>query len=139
MANLTIVTSARTAFARALANETVYLVVGSGDSAWDSANPIPQPGLGQTTLLNELARVVATVEYLDPTGAVSGSPTNRLRFSGTFGIGVANGTIREYGIMAFGTGTANSGVLIGAINITAINKPSGGSDFSLARYVRLTF
>lgn len=133
----TLALTAGIVLARALTAETVHMAVGSGDVAWDAETSIPQPTTAQALLLNELGRVVATLEYLDEDGIVTLDETNRIRFSGSFGIGVANGTIREVGIFAFGSGTIDTGLLIASINIEAIAKPAGGGDYTLSRLMRL--
>lgn len=120
-----------------LIGQTVHLAVGSGLSEWDSLTTIPQPAPNRTTLYNELARAVATVNYIDDAGTISLTNTRRIEASATFGTGVANGTIREVGLFLLGSGTINSGTLIAGIHVAAIVKPSGGSDFALTRALRL--
>jgi len=139
MADAVVVTLMGEALAQALKETTLYLAVGSGLVAWDTASPLPQPAAGQLTLSNELARAVATSVYLDDTERTVGGPTRRIACSATFGVGVANGTLREMGLFAYGSGTLGSGKLIAVVNFAAIVKPSGGSDYSLARLMRLAF
>jgi hypothetical protein len=125
--------------AQALKDQTLYVAVGEGEVAWDSVTPLPQPASGQIALVNELARVVSTTVYLDESERPVAGPTRRIECQATFAIGVANGTLREMGIFAYGSGTLGSGQLIAAVNFAAIEKPSGGSDYSLARLMRLAF
>jgi hypothetical protein len=139
MANAYVVTLMGEVLARALKDQTLYIAVGSGLADWDSANPLPQPAFAQSALQNELARAVATTVYLDDTERAVAGPTRRIECSATFGVGVANGTLREMGIFAYGSGTLGSGKLIAAVNFAAISKPAGGSDYSLARLMRLAF
>lgn len=123
--------------AQLLAGQTLHLAVGSGLTDWDGQSPVPQPPPTRTGLYNELARAVATVSYIDATGAVSVAVTRRIEAAATFGTGVANGTLREMGLFVFGSGTLGSGKLIAANHFTAIVKPSGGGDFALPRLFRL--
>jgi len=139
MADLVIVTGMGPALAQLLQAETIYLAVGEGLSAWDSATPIPQPTTAQATLQNELARAIATVSYLDDSNRVVAGPTRRLECVASFGVGLANGTLREMGLYAFGSGTLGSGTLIAAANFAAVSKPAGGGDYTLARTMRLVF
>lgn len=137
MSDAVLVVPAGIAFARALKAQesTIYLAIGTGDPAWDAQNPKPQPPTTQQTLLNEVARVLATVEYLTEQGAVSPTPTNRLRLSATFGAGVANGqTIRELAAFSFGSGGVGSGTMLAARNIPAFAKGA----FSWDRAMQLT-
>lgn len=127
------------AYARLLKESTLHIAVGEGDPAWDVATTIPQPAATATTLTAELARVVATSQYLDAIGSVSVPPTNYLNCSGQFGIGVANGFIREVGLFAFGTGAADSGILIAAARFAAVEKPAGVDDFVLSRVIRVRY
>lgn len=139
MADAVVLTLMGETLGRALKDQTLYLAVGSGASAWDTLSPLPQPAVGNTALVNELARAVATTVYLDDSERPVAGPTRRIECSATFAIGVANGTLREIGIFAYGSGTLGSGQLIAAVNFAAIVKPSGGSDYSLARLMRLAF
>jgi len=139
MADAIVVTNMGEALARALEEQTLYLAVGSGLSAWDTITPLPQPSVGQIALENELARAVATTVYHDDSARPVAGPTRRIECQATFAIGVANGTLREMGIFAYGSGTAGSGYLIAVVNFAALEKPAGGSDYSLARLMRLAF
>lgn len=114
----------------------IYLAVGEGLAEWDELPAPPQPDRIRTTLHNEIARVLVSVEYLDEAGAVVLDPTNRLACNGLFGIGVANGTLREMALFVGGA-TINTGHMIAVAHFGAISKPAGGSDFSLTRVMRL--
>jgi hypothetical protein len=116
----------------------IYLAVGEGLSAWDSADVTPQPTFDQTTLHNELARVDATVEYLDDSGAVSVSPTRTIQCTAEYAVGVANGTLREMGLFVSGSATADSGYMVAAANFPAVSKAAGAEDYILTRKMRLT-
>ncbi len=140
MSGATLLSIAGEVLAEALFDEQCYIALGSGDSDWDSiplTSPIPQPATSQTALLNEIARAAATVTYADANGVVSVPITRYLRFSASFGVGVANGTIREMALVRSNSGVIGSGKLISAINFRAIAKPSGGSDYILSRAIRL--
>ncbi len=114
--------------AKLIKTQTIYLAIGSGLEGWDDLPTPPQPGIAQLTLNNELAREIATIEYVDASGVVSVPPTNRLRFSATFAAGVGTGIIREVGVFAEATGALDSGKLVAAQNIRpTINKTAGVS------------
>jgi|GEM_PF-5916412 len=114
---------------------TTKMSVGTGLAAWDIQSPVPQPAVEQSTLITPLADVALVVAYLDPLGLVSATPTTTLRFTGTFAIGVANGTIREIGVKI-------SNLLYGLVNLagaSAIVKPAGGADYVLTRNIIIRF
>lgn len=139
MADAVVVTLMGEALGQLLHDTPIYLAVGSGLASWDTTTPRPQPVFAQAALQNEMARTLATAVYLNISGQIVAGPTRYVQLSASFGIGVANGTIREMGLFAFGSATLGSGKLIEAVNFAAISKPSGVSDYSLARTMRLNF
>lgn len=124
------------ALAELLYGKTLYLAIGVGLAEWDALPAPPQPGRTQTQLYNEVARVVATNRYLTAIGGVSMVPTNQLECEGTYGLGVANGTLREMGLFVGGTSAINSGRMMAVVHFAAIAKPSGGGDYALTRRIR---
>lgn len=139
MADAVIVTLMGEALGQLIHDTPIYLAVGSGLASWDTTTPRPQPAFGQTSLQNELARALATAVYLDSSGQAVAGPTRYVQLSVSFGVGVANGTIREMGLFAYGSATLGSGKLIEAVNFAPIDKAAGVNDFTLTRTMRLTF
>lgn len=124
-----------------------YLELGTGDPAWDASPPPPTASATESALLAPLARsnllIGADWTYLavPPTSpeTVSGAPTGRVRLSVTFGIGIANGNLREVALYggAAASGTLSTGDITSVIRHTVIQKPAGGSDFALVRILIL--
>ena len=113
-----------------------YVVVGSGQVSWD-ADGVPDATAAQTDMVSELARVAATVSYLDSANALSLTPTSRLSISGVFTSTLGNESWREWGIVGGNaTAVADSGLLIDYRTNELVNKTS--SDTFLRR-VRLSF
>jgi len=61
-----------------------YLAVGSGDIAWDSANPIPEPAQTDTGLVAHIGHFVASYKYVipDENGSIATSANRRWSPSG---------------------------------------------------------
>jgi len=113
-----------------------YVVVGSGESSWDSGG-VPDPTTAQEDMVSELGRVQATVTYLDNANNTSLQPTNRIHIAGVFGPTQANGQWREWGVVGGNaTQAADSGYLIDYQTEAVVTKTSS---FTLSRRVRLTF
>ena len=115
-----------------------WWAVGQGESSWDTSGT-PEPSVTQTTLIDEIARVQPTLTYLDANGNPTTTVTNVVQATAVFGLGVANGSLREQGLFG-GTATsaANTGQMIDAVNNAIISKPSGSGDFVLTRVISLT-
>lgn len=65
----------------------------------------------------------------------------RVQATTTFGIGVANGTLREVGMYGGETASATlaTGNLVNVLRHVAIDKPAGGGDFALTRKLVFQF
>lgn len=75
------------------------LAVGTGDIAWNPLNP-PPATTTQRSLFNELARKqIATTDFIDADGAISGVPTNVVDYTTIFAESEAVGTLTEMGLL----------------------------------------
>jgi hypothetical protein len=75
------------------------LAVGTGDVAWNPLNPPPGTNT-QRSLFNELARkAIASTDFIDGAGAISGVPTNVVDFTTTFATSEAVGPLTEMGLL----------------------------------------
>ena len=75
------------------------LVVGTGDVGWDPLNP-PAATNTQRSLYNELARKqIASTDFIDTGGSISGVPTNVVDFTTTFSMAEAVGPLVEMGLL----------------------------------------
>ena len=105
----------RTALARAIAAQSIYLAWGRGLNAWDDApEPEPTTAFG---LVNEIGRrLVSSIQYVQPDGggpielpdgsrySTSAQPTKWLHVQWTFDFADAAGEqVRELGIFVGGT------------------------------------
>ena len=120
-----------------------YLALGTGNSSWDTSG-VPSPSLSDVALVTEPSsgnfRKIVTAQNVDGSNNVSATPTNRVLCSATFNLGEANGALREWGLFGGNASTtAGSGYMIDHVTHSVINKPSGGSDFTLVRQVTLIF
>lgn len=75
------------------------LAVGTGDVGWNPLAP-PPPTKTQRSLFNELARKqVASTNFVDADGGVSGIPTNVVDFTTVFSESEAVGVLTEMGLL----------------------------------------
>jgi hypothetical protein len=75
------------------------LAVGTGNVGWDPLDP-PAGTSTQRSLENEIARKqIASTDFIDGTGAISGIPTNVVDFTTTFSESEAVGTLVEMGLL----------------------------------------
>ncbi len=92
----------------------LFIAVGAGDPAWDSA--LPTFNRNTTALEQEIARRAVApdeIDFLDRDGQVSTRSTSWLRARTTFGRGEGTGTLREVGLYAGDASTVpNSGTLL---------------------------
>ncbi|MGH8066016.1 MAG: hypothetical protein ACRERE_12460 [Candidatus Entotheonellia bacterium] len=118
-----------------------FWAVGTGEEAWDDGTlPSDEARRPRTQLFNETGRKAI------PPGQVTflgGDFTNRLEISIEFttadlppGPGNQNWQLREFGLFAGGTASANSGILINHRIHPRIDMQDG---FTLQRILRLTF
>ena len=113
-----------------------YVVVGSGDADWD-VNGTPDPGESQTVMDSEIARVAASIVYLDAANAETASVTGRLAITGTFGPNDGNGDWREWGLAGGNaTATQDTGLLIDYQTHDIVSKTTNDT---ILRRVRLSF
>ena len=138
----------RTALARAIASQSLYLAWGRGLPAWD-ANPEPEP-TNATALVDEIGRRLATaVQYVvpDPMGEIelpdgsryttSPQPSKWLHVRWTFDYADAAGeTVRELGI--FVGGTTAAGLPAGQRYFTAAQVATSGDLYTLERLPKFT-
>ena len=90
-----------------------YLAVGSGQESWDTEG-VPDPSPSQTQLVNELARAVVEITFLDESNEPTVTVTNKLEVAGAFASGVAESAPwREWGIFGGNaTSSPNSGIMV---------------------------
>lgn len=75
------------------------LAVGTGDGGWDPLDP-PAATNTQRSLWNELARKqIASSDFIDSGGAISGIPTNIVDYTTTFSESEAVGALTEMGLL----------------------------------------
>jgi len=75
------------------------LAVGTGDVGWNPMNP-PPANNAQRSLYNELGRkAVASTQFIDAGGMISGIPTNVVDFNFTFSSAEAVGPLTEMGLV----------------------------------------
>jgi hypothetical protein len=75
------------------------LAVGTGDISWNPLNP-PAATNTQRSLFNELARKqIATTNFINQSGGISGVPTNVVDFNTTFAESEAVGVLTEMGLL----------------------------------------
>lgn len=133
----------RTALARAIAAQSIYLAWGRGMPAWDAA-PQPEPSTA-SALVDEIGRrVVTAVQYVQPDadGAIelpdgsryapAAQPTKWLHVQWTFDFADAAGEkVRELGI--FVGGTVVAGLPAGQRYFTAAQVVEPGYLYCLER------
>ena len=138
----------RTALARAIAAQSVYLAWGRGLPAWDAA-PEAEPTTA-TGLVDEIGRrLVTAVQYVkpDPAGEIelpdasryttSATPTKWLHVRWTFDFADAAGeTVRELGI--FVGGTVAAGLPPGQRYFTAAQVDNPGDLYCLEHLPKFT-
>ena len=138
----------RTALARAIASQSLYLAWGRGQPTWDD-NPEPEPTTA-TALVDEIGRRLATaVQYVvpDPMGEIelpdgsryttSPQPSKWLHVRWTFDYADAAGeTVRELGI--FVGGTTAAGLPAGQRYFTAAEVATPGDLYTLERLPKFT-
>jgi hypothetical protein len=109
--------------------------VGAGEAVWDSSAPPPDTiRRARTQLFQETGRKAIAAGQITFLG---GAFTNRLEITSTFTTAdVPAGPLREFGLFAGGTNTANTGVLVNHRVHPRIDMQAG---FTLQRTLRLTF
>nr|DAT58992.1 MAG TPA: tail-collar fiber protein [Caudoviricetes sp.] len=114
-----------------------YWAVGSGNTAWDTAEV--QPTSGETRLTVEIGRVPilpSEITFLNSSFNEVSTPTNIIQVKHTFGTNDCNGAWREFGIFGGNaTTSANSGILINKKHHKLINKTS---EMTVERVMRFT-
>ena len=114
-----------------------YWAVGSGNTAWDTAEV--QPTAGETRLTVEIGRVEILpneITFLNSSFNEVSTPTNIIQIKHTFGTGDCNGAWREFGIFGGNATTqANSGIMINKKHHKLINKTS---EMTVERVMRFT-
>jgi hypothetical protein len=120
-----------------LGHAVSFWAVGSGDPSWDGGNAPPDSvRVSYTQLQNEVGRKPV------PAGSIAflgGSFTNQLQIVMSFtsaDLGGGAVSLREFGLFAGGTTTANSGTLI---NHRAHGRIDMQPGFTLERTLNLTF
>lgn len=116
-----------------------YWVVGSGLDTWDDVNP-PTPNTGDHGVVTELGRKQITssnISFIDNSGNVTASATNRILIDVTFGNSECNGKWREFSIMG-GNASATAGTGI-AINHKTHGIIVKNSQMQIERQIRFTF
>lgn len=124
------------------ATAITYMEVGSGNPSWDASPPPPAASTGETGLIAGINRQAPTLwDWLNQDNTVAGGATARVGAHLTFGIGIANGTLRELAMYggAAATATLGTGTLVNVLRHVAISKAAGAADFSLARLLVLQF
>jgi len=115
---------------------SMYLAVGSGETAWDQTPPLYQRNT--LLLVNEIARKVVTREnlsYLNESGVETDGPTPRLRIQATFSAEEGTGVLRECGLFAGSASSEiNTGTLLSYFVHARIEKTT---DMSLVRTISL--
>lgn len=114
-----------------------YWAVGSGDESWDSS--LPQPTSTEVKLVSEIGRVAISpteITFRTPEYEESGTPTNIIQITHTFGTDDCNGIWREFGIFGGNATTAaDSGIMINKRNHAIITKTS---EMTVERTMRFT-
>ena len=114
-----------------------YWAVGSGASSWDSS--LPSPDINATKLTAELGRVAITsgeIKFLTSGYEETGTPTNILQITHTFGPSDCNGVWREFGIFGGNATTAkDSGIMINKRHHAVITKTE---EMTIERIMRFT-
>lgn len=114
-----------------------YWAVGSGASSWDSS--LPSPDINATKLTAELGRVAITsgeIKFLTSGYGETGTPTNILQITHTFGPSDCNGVWREFGIFGGNATTAkDSGIMINKRHHAVITKTE---EMTIERIMRFT-
>lgn len=115
-----------------------YWAIGSGESSWSSS--LPEATTSETHLTSEIGRKAINTSdmvFLDSSGEVSDSPTNKLKITVTFGYDECTGTWREFGIFggSEASSTANSGIMVDKKNHADITK---SIDMEITRELTLT-
>ncbi len=90
----------------------IWIAWGTGDSAWDALGDHGESLVttADTALFAENFRLnIASVEFIDAFDAISVTPTNRLEFIGTLGVGINPVEIREFGLFGSATAVTDSG------------------------------
>lgn len=80
--------------------DRLYIAIGSGDESWDTEGLPDDVPTSTQYLMQERARLpVASIEYLDSEGTVSGIPTPKVKItSGIFTGEEYRGAVRECGL-----------------------------------------
>lgn len=114
-----------------------YWAVGSGASSWDSS--LHSPDINATKLTAELGRVAITsgeIKFLTSGYKETGTPTNILQITHTFGPSDCNGVWREFGIFGGNATTAkDSGIMINKRHHAVITKTE---EMTIERIMRFT-
>ena len=114
-----------------------YWAIGSGAKSWDNA--LPNPGIDEVKLTNELGRMPISrdnIVFLDENLEETSSPTNVIQITQTFGANDCNGEWREFAIFGGNaTSTPNSGLMINKRHHKVITKTE---DMSIERTIRFT-
>lgn len=115
-----------------------YWAIGSGESSWSSS--LPEATTSETRLTSEIGRKAINTSdmvFLDSSGEVSDSPTNKLKITVTFGYDECTGTWREFGLFggSEASSTSNSGIMIDKKNHADITK---SIDMEITRELTLT-
>jgi hypothetical protein len=124
-----------------------YIALGSGDTTWDllpNNKPNPMP-TSNTTLTNEVFRKAiptSDIVFVDPTGAfgqgaISQSPTTRLRITTQIEANEANVSLREFSLFGGNaTNVEDTGFMINWVAHPLIEKTD---DVVLNRMIELDF
>lgn len=115
-----------------------YWAVGSGNPSWDSE--LPNPQTSDTRLTQEIGRKKiqpSDFAWVNASGEVQSTPTNRLRVRVTFSNSECDGAWREFGLFGGNaTSTANSGIMMNHKNHPVVNKTS---EMEIEREIIFTF
>lgn len=115
-----------------------YWAVGSGSVSWDSE--LPEPQVNDTRLTQEIGRKQiqpSDFAWVNDSGVVQSTPTNRLRVRVTFSNSECVGTWREFGIFGGNaTSTANSGIMMNHKHHPIITKTA---EMEIEREIIFTF
>jgi hypothetical protein len=117
-----------------------YWAIGKGLDTWDDVTP-PVPVATDVLLVDEIGRKALTAgsfQYVDGSGVVSVTITNRLLITVTFGYDECNGNWREFAIVGGSTATAteDTGILLNHKTHGLIVKTSS---MEIERQIRFTF
>ena len=124
-----------------------YIALGSGDTTWDllpnnKPNPMPNSDIKLTTEVFRKSIPTSDIVFVDPTaafgqGAISQTPTTRLRITTQIEANEANTALREFALFGGNaTGMQDSGFMLNWVAHPLIEKTD---DVVLNRMIELDF